>query len=229
MNKTKLLAAVCCTAMLFAACEKSEPTNNSSEDPTIFMGTENGYEWVDLGLSVKWATCNLGATKPEEYGNYYAWGEIATKSDYSWSTYKYGTDRALTKYCNDSGYGIVDKKAILEATDDAAIQNWGGNWRMPTDDEWQELIDNCTLTWTTLNGVNGCEVKAINGSSIFLPAAGYRNNVELCYAGSFGEYWSNSLATFYPDYAYFALFYSDYHNMSNSNRDFGRSVRPVVE
>ena len=220
MNKTKLLAAVCCTAMLFAACEKSEPKEANNNDTK---------EAVDLGLSVKWATCNVGATAPEEYGNHYAWGENATKNDYSWTTYKYGSDyKALTKYCTDSNYGTVDNKTTLEATDDAATANWGEAWRMPTDDEWQELIDNCTWTWTTLNGKNGYEVKATNGNSIFLSAAGYRKDDELYDAGSSCRYWSSSLNMYDPYNAQNMGVYSDDHSMGSDYRYYGRSIRPVV-
>ena len=224
MKTTKFLAAMCCTAMLFAACEKNEPKEANNHD------TKNDTkEAVDLGVSVKWATCNLGATKPEDYGDYYAWGETTTKSDYSWSTYKYGYDyNALTKYCTDSDYGTVDNKTILEAADDAATQNWGGNWRMPTIDEWQELRKNCIWTWTTKNSVNGYEVKATNGNSIFLPAAGYRNYGELGYAGSGGGYWSSSLDTNDPYNAQYVSFDSDYHDADYGDRGYGLSVRPVV-
>ena len=224
MKTTKFLAAMCCTAMLFAACEKNEPKEANNHD------TKNDTkEAVDLGVSVKWATCNLGATKPEEYGNYYAWGETTTKSTYSWSTYKYGSDyNALTKYCTDSDYGTVDNKTILEAADDAAAQNWGSNWRMPTIDEWEELREKCTWTWTTKNSVNGYEVKATNGNSIFLPAAGCRYVVEPLSAGSYGYYWSGSLYTYYPDYAQSVSFYSGNHNTIYNYRNYGRSVRPVV-
>ena len=177
--------------------------------------TQNGYTWVELGLpsGLRWAAYNIGAKKPEEYGNYYAWGEIATKTTYDWSTYKYadGSYDALTKYCDNSSYGnngFTDELTTLETADDAATQNWGGNWRMPTIDEWRELIDNCTWTWTTKNSVNGYEVKATNGNSIFLPAAGYRNDDERSSAGSYGYYWSSSLSTNYPDYAQSVYFYS---------------------
>ena len=195
----------------------------------VTTGTENGYTWIDLGLSVRWATCNVGATNPEDYGDYYAWGETTTKSDYSWSTYKYGSDYdALTKYCTDSSYGTVDNKTTLEAADDAATQNWGSNWRMPTIDEWNELQKKCTWTWTTLNGKNGYEVKATNGNSIFLPAAGYRYDDVLDDAGSYGYYWSSSLYTNNPSGAQSVDFNSDGHNTYYSNRGCGRSVRPVV-
>ncbi len=224
MNKTKLIAAMCCTAMLFAACEKNEPNANNHD-------TKNDTkEAVDLGLSVKWATCNVGASKPEEYGNYYAWGEIATKDSYAWENYTLanGSSTTLTKYCTSSSYGTVDNKTTLEAADDAATQKWGGNWRMPTISEWQELIDNCTWTWTTLNGVNGIEVKATNGNSIFLPAAGYRRSDELRLAGSDGHYWSSSLYTDYTGRAQLVYFHSDDHDTDYNDRYYGRSVRPVV-
>lgn len=196
-------------------------------------GTENGYDYVDLGLpsGLKWATCNVGATTPEDYGNYYAWGEIATQdSSYTWSTYKYanGSSTTLIKYCNSSSYGTVDNKTILEAADDAATQNCGGNWRMPTISEWQELIDNCAWTWTTKNSVNGYEVKATNGNSIFLPAAGSRNDGGLHDAGSNGRYWSSSLNTSTPNDAQYVFFYSDYHGTVGRSRACGRSVRPVL-
>ena len=224
MNKTKLLAAVCCIAMLFAACEKN------NEVSVTVSGSIDGHDYVDLGLSVKWATMNVGATAPEEYGNYYAWGEITTKDSYTWENYTLanGSYDALTKYCTSSSYGTVDNKTTLEAADDVATQKWGGNWRMPTIDEWQELIDNCTWTWTTKNGVNGYEVKATNGNSIFLPAAGYRGNDGLNDAGSFGYYWSSSLLTSSPGNARYVYFCSDYHYTYGDDRCYGRSVRPVV-
>ncbi|MBQ7388829.1 MAG: hypothetical protein IJW01_05635, partial [Paludibacteraceae bacterium] len=136
---------------------------------------------VDLGLSVKWATCNVGASTPEGYGNYYAWGETTTKSTYDWSTYKWcnGSYKTLTKYCTSSTYGTVDNKTVLELADDAARVNWGGAWRMPTDAEWTELRENCE--WTLTSDYNGTGVKGrvvtskTNGNHIFLPAAGYRS------------------------------------------------------
>jgi uncharacterized protein (TIGR02145 family) len=198
----------------------------------VTTGTENGYTWVDLGLSVRWASMNVGATKPEDYGNYYAWGEIAAKSTYDWSTYKYadGSSSTLTKYCSDASYGkdgFTDELTTLKAADDAASQIWGGNWRMPTKDEWQELKDNCTWTWTTLNGVNGYEVKATNGNTIFLPAVGYYDGGELSNAGSLGYYWSSSLDTDDPGSAQLVYFYSVNHGTGYGSRYYGRSVRPV--
>ncbi|MBR5532185.1 MAG: T9SS C-terminal target domain-containing protein, partial [Bacteroidales bacterium] len=132
--------------------------------------TEN--EYVDLGLpsGIKWATCNVGANSPEDYGDYFAWGETEPKDYYDWSTYKYcnGSYDIMTKYFTDSDYGTVDNKTTLELTDDAAHVNWGGNWRMPTKAEQDELrnTDNCTWEWTTLNGVEGYKViSKKNGNS----------------------------------------------------------------
>lgn len=192
-------------------------------------GTENGYTWVNMGLSVMWATINVGATNPEDYGNYYAWGEVTPKTDYSWSTYKYckGSESTMTKYCTSSSYGTVDNKTTLEPADDAAHVNWGGSWRMPTDAEWTELRTQCTWTWATQNGVNGYRVTASNGNAIFLPAAGYRNFSNLYYAGSHGGFWSSSLSTSNSSNACSVVFYSSSVYGYYDTRYFGRSVRPV--
>ena len=193
----------------------------------------NGHEYVDLGLSVKWATCNVGASAPEEYGDYFAWGEVEPKEYYDWSTYKYGSDYdELTKYCNDSYYGkdgFTDNKTVLDPEDDAATVNWGGAWRMPTKAEQDELRNNCTWTWTTQNGVNGYKVVGPNGNSIFLPAAGYMYEGTLYYAGSYGNYWSSSLRTDIPGYAYSVGFGSDFVAWRSDGRLNGRSVRPVCQ
>jgi Leucine-rich repeat (LRR) protein len=195
-------------------------------------GLENGHEYVDLGLSVKWATCNVGARSPEEYGDYYAWGETSTKSDYSWSTYKWcnGSYDSLTKYNHDSSYGSVDNRSSLELSDDAARANWGGKWRMPTDDEKTELRTSCDWIWTTRNGTNGYVVKSRkNGNSIFLPAAGYRHEGTLNNAGSNGSIWSSTLSEGNQYNAYYLDFYSDKVVGYGYFRDIGRSVRPVTE
>lgn len=188
-----------------------------------------GYDYVDLGLSVKWATCNVGAEKPEDYGDYYAWGETETKSYYAWSTYKWlnGSSTTLTKYNTSSSTGIVDNKTVLDLEDDVAHVKWGGDWRMPTRTEFQELKDNCTWTWTTQNGVNGYRVTSnkagYTGRSIFLPAAGCRFDSYLVDAGSDGLYWSSSL--YASVNAWRLIFNTSSHD--NGFRYGGLSVRPV--
>ena len=198
--------------------------------------TENGHEYVDLGLpsGIKWATCNVGATTPEGYGDYFAWGETSPKTTYNWSTYKYckGNEYSMTKYCDNSYYGTEDNKYTLELTDDAARVNWGGEWRMPTEAEQNELCNtsNCTWTWTTQNGVKGYKVTSKkNGNSIFLPAAGYRNGDNLCDAGSYGYYWSGSLDTSYSFGAYSVYFNSSDVYLNGNFRCYGQSVRAVCE
>ena len=190
-------------------------------------------EYVDLGLSVKWATCNVGASAPEEYGDYFAWGEVVPKTTYNWSTYKYckGSSSTLTKYCNNSSYGnngFTDNKTVLDLEDDAATVNWGGEWRMPTDAEMTELREKCTWTWTTQNGVKGYKVVGPNGNSIFLPAAGYMRNSDLTDAGSYGYDWSSSLRSDNPSFAYGVYFNSDIVYWHYNKRYYGRSVRPVM-
>ena len=194
----------------------------------------NGHEYVDLGLpsGIKWATCNVGATTPEEYGDYFAWGETSPKTTYNLSTYKYcnGTHTSMTKYCTKSSYGTVDNKTTLELSDDAAHVNWGGKWRMPTSAEQDELrnTSNCTWTWTTQNGVKGYKVTSVkNGNSIFLPAAGRRSGDPLDDAGSIGYYWSSSLRTSYSSSAYNLYFHLGYVYWNDGNRDLGQPVRAV--
>ena len=190
---------------------------------------------VDLGLSVKWGSCNIGATTPEEYGNYYAWGETETKSKYYWSTYKYcnGSETTMTKYCTNSSYGyngFTDNKTVLDLSDDAARVKLGGSWRMPTDAEWTELRNNCTWTWTTQNGVNGYKVTSkTNGNSIFLPAAGYRYGPSLYNVGSYCNFWSSTLYTDSPSGAWQVYFYSSGISRNGSTRYIGKSIRPVLE
>ncbi len=191
---------------------------------------ENGHEYVDLGLSVKWATCNVGADSPEDYGDYFAWGETSPKSTYDWSTYKWckGAYDNLTKYNTKSGFGTVDNKNQLDLSDDAARANWGGSWRMPTHNELTELRENCSWTWTTQNGVKGYKVTSkTNGNSIFLPAAGYRDSSSLYNAGSYGYYWSSSLYSGFPHCARYVGFDSSGVDWYYNRRHFGQSVRPV--
>ena len=197
---------------------------------SVPSGYENGYEWVNLGLSVKWATCNLGAKKPEDYGDYYAWGETSPKKDYSWSTYKLckGTENTLTKYCGKSacGYnGFTDNKKLLDLSDDAAHIKLGGRWRIPTCAEWTELRTKCKWNWIG----NGYKVTGPNGNSIFLPAAGYRHDASFDSGESYGGYWSSSLFSGSSCRAFLAYFRSYDFGRYNVYRCYGRSIRPVTK
>ena len=178
-------------------------------------GTHNGHDWVDLGLSVKWATCNVGALSPSDYGNYYAWGEVRTKSEYRSSN--------CTTYEKSMG------DIAGNSTYDAARYNWGGKWRLPTEAECQELVDNCTWTWTTLGGHNGIKVTSKKtGASIFLPAAG-RYCWSLDHAGVYCAYWSSTPVPRGTSGAYSLNVTSGHHDVGWNDRDSGRSVRPVSE
>ena len=197
------------------------------------------HEWVDLGLpsGTLWATCNVGANSPEDYGDYFAWGETTGynggKTKFDWSTYKYydATYQTVTKYCTISDYGVIDNKTGLEPEDDAATANWGSGWQMPSIDQIEELINSgyTTTTWTTQNGVNGrMIVSKSNSKSIFLPAAGYRGGEGLLTAGSYGYYWSRSLDTSDSRNGHSLYFNSsNIHTNYYGGRICGRSVRPV--
>lgn len=189
--------------------------------------------YVDLGLpsGLKWATCNIGASKPEEYGNYFAWGEVVPKNIYKWETYKWCKDNKynLTKYNTDDYYGKINNKTVLDLKDDAAHVNWGESWRIPTKKEYQELMDNCISIKTNNynnTGIAGQIVTSnINGNSIFLPATGYRINNGLYEVNKDGDYWTNSLDTDTPIYAWsinFKLYYEH-----DDYRYYGQPIRPV--
>ena len=207
---------------------------------------ENVY--VDLGLSVKWATCNVGADKPEDYGDYYAWGELTPKESYTWENYRFrtsGDDEGtvkLSKYTSlyytsmldeDNRFFIADDKTQLDLEDDVAHVKWGGDWRLPTNEEMNELIDSCTWTWTTVNGVNGCLVTSnrpgYTDRSIFLPATGkYGFETSNKSAGTWGHYWSNSVNKDQSSYnAGVLAIGSGYAAVKITFRAHGQSVRPV--
>ena len=190
------------------------------------------HGYVDLGLSVKWATCNVGADKPEDFGDYYAWGETETKDVYDWSSYKWCNDSSdtLTKYNPFKVQGIVDSITTLDPNDDVAHVKWGGSWRMPTASEFRELMDNCKWTWKSVNGINGyvvrSRIKGYRDRSIFLPAAGYCYDKKLSSAGEVAYYWSNSLFDF-PISAKSLLLSSDDFCRHYCSRFVGNPVRPV--
>ncbi|MBR6446238.1 MAG: hypothetical protein IKS94_07440 [Prevotella sp.] len=194
--------------------------------------SETVFEYVDLGLpsGTLWASCNVGATKPEECGDYFAWGETKPKDDYCGHNYKWqwlGSDK-VTKYCCNEGWGIVDGKRELDFKDDAAFVNWGADWLMPSSFQIKELIDFCTWTWTQLNGVYGQRVVGVNGNFIFLPATFSRHVSDHQEVSSFfyGSYLSRTLSL--CDGLCFNLFFnSNSVGEDVSSRLSGYPVRPV--
>jgi len=233
--------------MQSCCCDKGD--DNDSAPVAAPAIQPNGDYAVDLGLSVKWATCNVGANTPEEYGDYFAWGDTATyykpgyaqsespewKEDkgngYNWSSYKYcnGSYNTLTKYCTKSNYGNMDSDTILFAVDDVAHYKWGGNWRMPTRAEFKALLDSCECESITQNGVKGLKVTSRKDSSqsIFLPAAGCRSGTSLYNVDFYGLYWSGTLDAADPYRGWDLCFGSGGRNMHRSDRYYGQSVRPV--
>ena len=200
---------------IFTTLEEEPDDPEIPEDPTT--GTLNGHAWVDLGLpsGLKWATCNVGANEPEEYGDYYAWGETETKEEYTEE--------------NCSTYGVQMSDISGNDQYDVARKQWGSTWRMPTEEEQQELLDNCEWQWTTQSGVNGYKVTGPNGNHIFLPFAGYRRGSSLINAGEYGSCWSSSPNESHTDYAYYLRFDSSYLKVYSDRRYIGHGVRPVTE
>lgn len=215
-------------ATITAICKGQSATCSVS---VLFI--ENGHIFVDLGLSVKWATLNIGAENISDCGNYYAWGETETKSDYSWSTYKWcnGSYKTLTKYNSNGGNGTVDYKTSLDLVDDVAHVKWGGNWRMPTNEELDELRTSCTWLSLTDGYRVTSNIEGFTDRSIFLPYTGYREDRYLYEQDQddygYGYYWSSTLYNSYSQYSYYLYF--TYSGLSTSwgNRYIGRCVRPV--
>ena len=235
MKKLFLLGAmVCALGMMFEAC--TEKDNGGSTEPT--PTPIDTVKWVDLGLpsGLLWAECNLGASSPEEYGNYYAWGETQPKDVYDWTTYRYctvdseGNLQSLTKYCNraDYGYnGYVDTLTTLEPSDDVVTVLLGDGTRIPTKEDWEELLSYTNGEWTTLNGVYGRLFTATNGNSLFLPAAGALLGNESMGVGANGLYWSSNLYTEMSTGANGIGFSSSHQGIGQSRRDAGITVRAV--
>jgi thiol-disulfide isomerase/thioredoxin len=181
-------------------------------------------DMVDLGLSVKWASFNLGASQPEEYGNYYAWGETEPKENYWWTTYKWGDSVGLTKYDADGATDLSD----YDYEDDAAFVKLGSKWRIPTVEEFDELVSKCTWVWEKRNGVSGYRVTGPNGNAIFFPAAGYYSYSDgNPTAGWVGEYWASSVDGEYTETGYYLHFYEVLYQMGRTQRCYGQSIRPV--
>lgn len=227
------------------SCDKD---NDSEVLSHLFFGEESGgsgdktdntddkndqsKQYVDLGLSVKWAVCNLGAKQPQDYGEYYAWGETESKTTYTWMTYKYYNSDSdkLTKYCTSSSYGNKDNKTTLTDNDDAATKLYGSGWRMPTHDEISELFDRCTFTITTYRGTRGTQITSdTNGESIFIPYAGYFDDKNKKNVTEDFYLWSKELITQKPSCA--CGFYTNHNtkevHLSNVERFYGFQIRPV--
>ena len=243
MNKSiKSIAAIILMMFFAVSCTKPDEPNNggngNGQNDSIVdnSGSLNGHDFVDLGLpsGTLWATCNVGAETPEDYGDYFAWGETTSKEIYDWKSYKYGNfinERyELNKYCTDSCWGFdgfVDDLTVMEPTDDAALANWGADWRIPTIEEWDEMFQNTTSVWTVQNGVNGWRFTAENGNSLFLSAAGYWWESEFNGA-DLGVYWSVTLNKEFPYRAWgFHFNSSQCHLCGSSDRNRGQTVRAV--
>lgn len=206
--------------------------NGTWPDDTITPTDDHQY--VDLGLpsGTLWATCNVGASSPEEYGDYFAWGETAPKDEYSYGNYKWwyfdeNGYRYISKYNTDSYFGPVDSKTELEPEDDAARVNWGASWRMPSYDQVVELVNTCSWQWTSRNGVIGQLITGPNGNTMFLPAAGYCDGTSPEYVGTYGNYWSRALYSYLPDRAFGLYFDAQYCDSEDLSRYFGHVIRAV--
>ncbi|MDO4525881.1 MAG: hypothetical protein Q4B61_11210 [Bacteroidales bacterium] len=198
-------------------------------------GQIGGHDYVDLGLpsGIMWATCNIGASKPYELGDYFAWGEVTPKDDYSDKSYKWGTMHNLTKYCTNRGYGIVDNKAVLESEDDAACFNWGNGWRMPTISEMTELKESCE--WEKVENFMGKGVVGkvgrsnYNGNFIFFPFAGVRADIRLLDKDCYGDYYTSRVVDDFPFECYGLCFLRNIIAVEGGlSRYVGRSVRAVA-
>ena len=196
---------------------------------TVVFKSIASDKYVDLGLSVKWATCNLGADSPEEYGDYYAWGETSPKDAFYWNSYKFSNGDKITKYLTKSEYGVVDNKTVLEKSDDAAYANLKGSWRMPTKAEYEELKENCTWEFIYQNGVYGAKATSMkNGNTIFFPCAGFNDEGVFKSVGTLGGYWASSLHLGYNDVGYGLYLESENIDCGPiSIRSSGLSVRAV--
>ena len=237
LNKTNLFASMMLVSALFLSCSRADnpvdPINDDtvpeqpSDDGTAYLTCPdaNHPHMIDLGLpsGTKWACCNVGATAPEEYGGYYAWGETSEKSYYDWDTYQYG----YYNYDGDYSHLVNIGSDIAGTGYDAATANWGSPWRVPSVTQIQELLDNATSKWSTENGVAGRRFTGTNGGSVFLPAAGFRWDGELNGAGTYGSYWSSSLDESGPSVACSLYFFPSDAYLYYDSRYEGRSVRPV--
>ena len=240
--KKLTIFALCAALLAVVSCGGNSNQNDNTKNAPA-AAAKSSADAVDLGVVITredgttynlyWAKSNLSRSglcaNPEDYGDYYAWGETVLKNDYTSHTYKYGAYPNLIKYNTKDNSGTVDNRTVLDPEDDVAHVILGGKWRMPTIAEWEALIKQCSFTWATRNGVEGQLATGPNGNSIFLPAAGWRQDERLNYAGTTGEYWSSSLHPNYQNYACGSYFSSGNVRRDMSARCYGLSVRPVSE
>lgn len=211
--------------------------NVNEVDSIVFSNdgsTPDSHRSVDLGLpsGTKWADRNVGSSSPDDYGSYFAWGETETKDVYNWSTYKWcnGTDSVMTKYVTDSSFGQVDGLSVLTPENDVATVKWGDKWRMPTQDEMDELLSKCSWTLITSDkGVTGYKVTGPNGNSIFLPLCGFKDGGTVAMAEKYGQYWSSTLRPKFNNNAISLDLVSTNHDWMYHVRSEGSSVRPVMK
>ena len=212
MKKLFLVGTLFCVL-----CSCGSSNSNNSNNNAAPANVHEGHEWVDLGLpsGLKWATCNVGASNPEDYGDYYAWGEVYTKSEYE--RYNCSTwEASIGNISGNPSYDVARKK-------------WGGNWRMPTKAEFRELINNCGWVWTTKGGHRGCKLTGPNGNSIFLPATGIPGGADIPGDESVGNYWSATPYEGGMQGAHPLYFNSGNRSTSWHSRYYGHSVRPVLD
>lgn len=226
-----ILIAFCSMANLHAQTDNiarkssSHTTNSSMKQSTQnSLGKQNGHEWVDLGLSVKWATCNVGSSTPSGFGSFFSWGEIKTKSDFT-PDYRYEVD--MNEYFNEKQKGTTPPAADydIQISKDAATTVWGSEWRMPTKLEFEELKNKCRWIWKG----NGYEVIASNGNSIFLPAGGWMNRKESINRGTLGVYWTATFTSIFRVSIYSISFHKDNIKFNEDSDCWGHSIRPVTK
>lgn len=214
LSAMSILLALCTLMFTFTSCSDDDDDDNGSSGSS---GSSNGHAYVDLGLSVKWATMNIGSDSPDDYGDYYAWGEIATKDEYTED--------------NCSTYQLEISDISGRSKYDAATANWGGKWRMPTYTEFTELVNQCTWMWITKSGVKGYQVTGPSGQSIFLPAAGVYYGTTHYYNSEYGYYWTSTPESGDRTYAADHLRFNSEEVTTSiiTYRDYGLTIRPVID
>lgn len=234
---SKTLSVFFVLLLTICACNNEDhfavETTQAVEEYTYFSsGESDGHEYTDLGLSVMWATMNVGAENASESGIYVSWGEVEPKEIYSWKEYTLGdgTGTKFNKYVTDrrsSAQDDFDGLIKLEPQDDAAVYHWGGSWRMPTDEEVTELREKCKWTWLSYNGVQGYCVTGPNGNTIFLPANGYCIEDRITLKGLNGCFWTSTLSGRLSAHAYELLIFNGSRIRGSSFRYYGENIRPV--